>query len=217
MSTPAFSPTLAKSVRDVGVVAVLMIEDAKDAIPLARALVAGGITTMELTLRTPAALDSLRAVAAEVPEMTAGAGTVLTAKQVKEVADAGAAFAVSPGCNPATLEASREIGLSFAPGIMTPSDIELALAHDCKLLKFFPAESSGGLPHLKNIAAPYAHLGLEYLPLGGLNADNMGTYLSFPAVAAIGGSWVAKKEVVAAGDWDGITATARDAVKRAAR
>lgn len=209
-----FDSRLAGLVREAGVVAVLVIDEASDAVPLARALLDGGITAMELTLRTPAAVEALRRIAAEVPEMTVGAGTVLTVDQVAEVADAGAAFAVSPGVNPAVLEAARERGLSFAPGIMTPTDIESALALGCRLLKFFPAESSGGLKHLRNIAAPYAHLGIGYVPLGGLNADNMTEYLAFEAVAAIGGSWLAKREVIRAGDWAAVAATARFAIER---
>jgi 2-dehydro-3-deoxyphosphogluconate aldolase/(4S)-4-hydroxy-2-oxoglutarate aldolase len=209
-----FDEGLAGGVRRAGVVAVLVIDDPADAVPLARALLAGGVGVMELTLRTPAALEALRAIAAEVPEMVAGAGTVIDPGQVAPVADAGAAFAVAPGVNPAVMEAARERGLSFAPGVMTPSDIEAALGFGCRLLKFFPAESSGGLAHLKNIAAPYAHLGLSYLPLGGLNAANMVNYLAWDPVAAVGGSWLAKREQVAAGDWAAVTSAAAHAVAR---
>jgi 2-dehydro-3-deoxyphosphogluconate aldolase/(4S)-4-hydroxy-2-oxoglutarate aldolase len=216
---PLFDLETARRVRATGVVAVLVIDDLPAAVPLARALLAGGIDVMELTLRTPVALEAIRVIRDEVPDMLVGAGTVLNAAQVGAVAAAGAAFAVSPGVNPAVLEQARQTGLSFAPGVMTPSDVEAALGHGCRLLKFFPAGSSGGLPHLKNIAAPYQHLGVEYIPLGGLNAENMAGYLAFGAVAAIGGSWLARRDVVAAGDWAAVTAAAEQArrVARAAR
>ena len=207
-----FDEELAAKVRGVGVVAVLVIDEVEDAVPLAEALLAGGVSVMELTLRTPAAVGALRSIRQAVPEMVAGAGTVLSEEQVLEVADAGASFAVSPGLNSKVLDSARREGLSFAPGIMTPTDIESAVALGCRLLKFFPAGSSGGLAHLKNIAAPYAHLGLDYIPLGGVNAGNMGEYLDFSGVAAIGGSWIAKREAIAAKDWAGITERAREAV-----
>ena len=196
-----------------GVVAVLMIDRVEDAVPVARALLEGGVDVMELTLRTPAAMDSLRAVKAEVPEMLAGVGTILTPAQADEVAAAGADFGVAPGMNPRVLQAAQDAGLPFAPGIMTPSDIEAAVEFGCEVLKFFPASSSGGLNHLSNIAAPYQHLGLKYIPLGGINQENMGDYLSSPHIGAIGGSWLASKALIAAGDWSGITGNAEAAVK----
>ena len=197
----AFDPEIQKRLRTCGVAAVLVIENSEHAIPLAKALLEGGIDAMELTLRTPAAIEAIRTIRRSVPEMLVGAGTVLTPAQVTEVTDAGAAFAVSPGVNPQVLDAAALAGISFAPGIMTPTDIETAIAHDCKLLKFFPAESSGGLAHLKNIAAPYRHLGLEFFPLGGLTQDNMTTYLADPAVAAVGGSWLAKSDIIKSENW----------------
>lgn len=209
--TPAFDSQLAGRVESSGVVAVLIIERAADAVPLAKALLAGGITAMELTLRTAVALDALREVVREVPDILAGVGTVLSPDQVTQVVEAGAAFGVAPGCNPRVLAAAREAGLSFAPGITTATDIEIAVENDCRMLKFFPAEPMGGLKYLKAISAPYAHLGLKYIPLGGVNEDNMASYLSDPLVAALGGSWLAPKTLVSAGDWDGIAALARAA------
>ena len=192
--------------------AVVMIEREEHAVPLARALVAGGVSAMELTLRSEAALGGLQRVVAEVPDMLVGAGTVVTEAQVDEVMDAGAAFAVAPGTNPRILEASREAGLPFAPGIATPSDIETALEFDCRLLKFFPAEGMGGLEYLEGIAAPYRHLGLRYLPLGGINEGNLRSYASSPDVLAVGGSWLAPRTLLEAGDWSGIESLARRAV-----
>lgn len=202
---------LNKTVSESGIVAVLVIDDAANAVPLARALLAGGVNVMELTLRTDAAIDSLKAIKAEVPEMVAGIGTVLTPDQAKAAHAAGAAFAVAPGFNPRVVGTAKEIGLPFAPGICTPSDIEGALEFDCNVLKFFPAETSGGLPHLKNIAAPYQHLGLSYIPLGGVSAKNLATYMESSLVAAVGGSWLAKRDVIAAQDWDTITRNASEA------
>ncbi len=211
MNQPLFDQTLADKVSAAGVVAVLIVDDANDAVPLARALLSGGVDVMELTLRTPAALDALRAIRRDVPEMVAGIGTILNVDQLQAAREAGAAFGVSPGCNPRLLAAAREAGFSFAPGIATPTDIEIAIEHGCRLLKFFPAEQLGGLPYLRAMAAPYAHLGLRYIPLGGLTAANAGSYLSDPLIAAIGGSWIAPREAIKARDWKTIETNARAA------
>ncbi len=194
-----------------GVIAVLTVDEAAAAIPLARALLAGGVDVMELTLRTAAALDGLRAIVAEVPEMLAGVGTVLTPEQVAEAHEAGAAFAVAPGTNGRVVGAARDRGLFFAPGVVTPSDIEQALGFGCRLLKFFPAEPSGGLAYLQSMAKPYAHLGLRFIPLGGLSAANMAKYLADPLIAAVGGSWLAPKDAIRAADWQSITQRAQQA------
>ncbi|TXI83833.1 MAG: bifunctional 4-hydroxy-2-oxoglutarate aldolase/2-dehydro-3-deoxy-phosphogluconate aldolase [Cupriavidus sp.] len=209
----AFDPSLAAKIEKCGIIAVLIIDRVDDAVPLARALLAGGVNVMELTLRTPAAIDALKAITAEVPEMVAGVGTVLTPEQAKLAKESGAAFAVAPGFNPRVLAAAREQGISFAPGVLTPTDIELAVEGGCKLLKLFPAEPSGGLKYLKAVAAPYAHLGLKYIPLGGLNSANMGSYIADPLVAALGGSWLAPKDVIKAGKWDEITRLAKESTE----
>jgi len=146
--------------------------------------------------------------------MTAGIGTILTPEQVREVVDAGAAFGVAPGTNPRVLEAAVGAGLSFAPGVATPSDIERALEFGCRMLKFFPAEPSGGIPYLKSMAAPYLHLNLEFMPLGGLNAGNMPDYLQSSLVAAVGGSWLARRPVIQDRDWHRITEQAREATAK---
>ena len=201
----AFDPELATRIESYGVIAVLVVDRADDAIPLAKALLDGGVGVMELTLRTPAALDALRKIRGAVPEMIAGVGTILTPEQVREAKEAGAVFGVAPGTNKGVLAAARTAGLPFAPGIATPSDIEAALEHECRLLKFFPSEPSGGLSFLKNIAAPYAHLGLKYIPLGGVNEKNLPDYLGEPIVGAIGGSWLAPRELINSGNWQAIT------------
>lgn len=194
-----------------GIIAVLIIDHEEDGPPLAKALLAGGVDVMELTLRTPAALGAMRRIHEEVPSMLAGAGTVLTPAQVEEVREVGAGFAVSPGVNPRVLAAARDAGLPFAPGIATPTDIESALEFGCHILKFFPAEPSGGLGYLKTIAAPYLHLGIRFIPLGGLNGSNMESYLADTTVAAIGGSWLAPRDAIREKRWDDITALARSA------
>ncbi|MDB6071863.1 MAG: eda [Verrucomicrobiales bacterium] len=194
------------------VIAVLILERVEDAVPVAEALLAGGVKAMELTLRTPAAIGALKAIRAAVPGMLAGIGTILTPDQVKEVVDAGGSFGVSPGMNPRVVEAALAAGLPFAPGICTPSDIERALEYDRKFLKFFPAEPSGGLKYLEAIAAPYAHLGVKYIPLGGVNPANCHTWLSNPLVGGIGGSWLAPKPLIASGNFEGIREAAAQAI-----
>lgn len=215
--TPAFSEELLHKISESPVIAVLVIDDADNAVALANALLEGGVTVMELTMRTEAALPALEAIRNEAPDMICGAGTVLTRQQVEDVSNAGAEFAVAPGLNPRVVKAAREIGLSFAPGVMTATEVESAVELGCRLLKFFPAEPAGGLEYLKSMAGPYAHLGLKYIPLGGLNTNNAGDYLSSPLVAGIGGSWIAKRDTINACDWRTITANAKEAVRIAAK
>ena len=203
-----------QKIKESRVVAVVSVNDASDAVELAKALVDGGVSAVEMTLRTPNAFDCISAVAEKVPDLYLGVGTVLTTWQVAEAKRRGAKYAVSPGCNVKIVDAAREVELPFAPGIMTPSDIEQALEHGCKSMKFFPAESAGGMKHLKNMAAPYKHLGISFLPLGGLNLDNMSSYLSSPLVAAIGGSWIASGDLIAAKNWDGIRMNAAAAMAK---
>ena len=203
--------SISKRIESTGIVAVLVIDREEDGPELAKALLEGGVDIMELTLRTPAAIGALRRIRAEVPDMLAGAGTVLTPAQVEEVKNAGAEFAVSPGVNPRVMQAAKEAGLPFAPGISTPSDIEQALEFDCRLLKFFPAEASGGLARLKAMSAPYQHLGVRFVPLGGVNEKNMSTYLADPLIAALGGSWLAPREAIMEKRWSDITGLARQA------
>lgn len=204
------TPGLIKKIDDSGIIAVIVIDEVKHAVPLAKALLKGGVDTIELTLRTPAAMDAARAIKKEVPTMTLGFGTVLTEEQIKEVVGAGADFAVAPGCNPKIIKKAREQGLSFAPGVMTPTDIEIAIEEGCRVLKYFPAETSGGMPHLKSMAAPYQHLGLKFIPLGGCNLVNAASYLESPLITAIGGTWLAKRPLIQAENWEAITANAKE-------
>ncbi len=202
---PIATSELHSQIHRTGVIAVLMIDDANDAVPVARALLAGGVDCVELTLRTDAAMEALKRIRSEVPEMLVGVGTILTPQQVNDVKAAGAAFGVAPGMNPRVVSEANRIGLPFSPGVCTPSDIELAIEQGCRVLKFFPSEPSGGLAYLRTIAAPFAHLGVKYIPLGGVNAANAENYLREPSVLALGGSWLGPRDAIQRKDWDAIT------------
>lgn len=209
--------TLLSQLEQTRVIAVLMIDDENDAVPVARALLAGGVNCIELTLRTPVAMEALRRIREEVPQIVVGVGTILNVQQVNEVKAAGAAFGVAPGMNPRVVAEATRIGLPFAPGVCTPTDIELAIEQGCRLLKFFPSEPSGGLAYLRTIAAPFVHLGVRFIPLGGVGAGNAAAYLQEPTVLALGGSWLAPRDLIAKKDWSQITANAAevmDLVKR---
>ncbi|MFC1758192.1 bifunctional 4-hydroxy-2-oxoglutarate aldolase/2-dehydro-3-deoxy-phosphogluconate aldolase [Planctomycetota bacterium] len=206
-----FPPDVAARIEACGVVSVLVIDDAQHAVPLAKALLDGGIDAMELTLRTPAAIEALQLIRKNVPEMLAGIGTILTKQQIGDVVEAGARFGVAPGLNANIVTEAQRLGLPFAPGIATPSDVELAIELGCRELKFFPAEPSGGLGYLKSLAAPYAHLGIRYVPLGGVNLTNLPAYMSDPNVMAVGGSWLAPRADINKQDWQTITDRAAEA------
>lgn len=214
---PRSMESAVRQLDSTGVIAVLVIEDASHAVPLAEALLAGGVRAMELALRTPVAMQALSAIVNRVPEILAGVGTILTPDQVREASDAGAGFGVSPGVNPAVVQAAERSGLPFAPGVATPSDIEVSLDLGCRVLKFFPAGALGGMEYLKSIAAPYAHCGVRYIPLGGVTANNLREYLDSPLVAAVGGSWIAPTQMIIAEDWNGITQRAAKAIQLASQ
>lgn len=202
-------PPIFKKLESAGVLAVVILDDVANAVPMAKALLAGGVNAMELTLRTDAALDSLVAIREEVPDMLVGAGTILKPEQVRQVVDRGALFGVSPGLNLRVVESAAASGLPFAPGIATPSDIEAALELDCHFLKFFPAETLGGLPYLRAMSPPYNHLGVKYIPLGGVGQKNLAEYIVEPLIAFVGGSWLTPKDKIAAKDWKAIEENAR--------
>ena len=206
-----FDSVLARKITVCGNIAVVTFDNPEHAVPLARALLEGGINVMELTLRTKTALDSLAQIVNNAPGMIVGAGTVLTVEQLLAVRDIGAQFAVAPGCNPHIVEAAKEMHMSFAPGVMTPTDIEIAVSLGCKLLKYFPASVVGGFKAIKTLVAPYAHLGLTYIPLGGITPETTAEYLASPLIAACGGSWIAPTELIKNKDWATITANAKQA------
>ena len=186
-----------------GVVPVVVLDNAADAVPTAKAMVAGGIDVMEITFRTAAAADSIRAVAAEVPEMLVGAGTVLNLEQCKLAVECGAKFIVSPGYDEETVAWCVENGVAVTPGCVTPTEIMAALKHGLKVLKFFPANVYGGLNAIKALAGPF--VGLKFIPTGGVNQQNLGEFVSNPSIHAVGGSWVCPKADIAAHNFDKIT------------
>ncbi|TNC72749.1 bifunctional 4-hydroxy-2-oxoglutarate aldolase/2-dehydro-3-deoxy-phosphogluconate aldolase [Rubellimicrobium roseum] len=199
----------------IGVVPVIAIESVDHAIPLADALLEGGLPTAEITFRTEAAAEVLARLHEQRPELLLGAGTILSPEAARLAVQCGAAYGLAPGFDPAVVDAAQSAGLPFAPGIMTPSDISLAAAKGCRLMKFFPAAPAGGPSMLTNISAPFAHLGLRFIPTGGVKLETMGEWLSLPVIAAVGGTWIATARDMREGDWAGITTRARAAVARA--
>jgi 2-dehydro-3-deoxyphosphogluconate aldolase/(4S)-4-hydroxy-2-oxoglutarate aldolase len=184
------------------IVPVIVIDDPASAVPLARALTDGGLPCAEVTLRTPRALEALRRMAAEQPDMFVGAGTVLTPTQAADARSAGAKFVIAPGFSVAVVEYCQSVDLPVFPGVCTPTEIEMALGAGLSVLKFFPAEPMGGLPYLQAIAAPYT--GVSFMPTGGIGPSNLASYLGFSRVLACGGSWMAPNDLIAAGQFDRI-------------
>lgn len=191
------------------VIPVIVIEDLAQAVPLAKALVAGGVRVLEVTLRTPVALAAIRAIAREVPEAIVGAGTLTRPEDFTEARDAGARFGVSPGLTPALVEAARESGLPLLPGVMTPSDVIAARLAGFRELKLFPARQAGGVGMLQALAGPFPDA--TFCPTGGIAAETAPEFLALPNVACVGGSWLTPKAALTAGDWGAITALARQA------
>jgi 2-dehydro-3-deoxyphosphogluconate aldolase / (4S)-4-hydroxy-2-oxoglutarate aldolase len=205
LRTPSESSLLSR----VPVVPVVVVDDPVHAVPVARALVAGGLPVIELTLRTPVALDAIRAIASEVPEILVGAGTIVTPGQAKEALDAGAQFLVSPGSTPSLLGAMADTGLPFLPGTATVSEVLAVLEAGYSELKFFPAEASGGAAFLKSVAAPVP--AARFCPTGGITAATAPSYLALPNVGCVGGSWLTPADALASGDWGRVTELARAA------
>jgi 2-dehydro-3-deoxyphosphogluconate aldolase/(4S)-4-hydroxy-2-oxoglutarate aldolase len=204
-------------VASCGVVPVIAIEDATKALPLADALLAGGLPIIEITFRRAGAAEAIGTIARERPEMIVGAGTVLTPAQVDLARDKGAAFGVAPGVNPRTIEHARQVCLPFIPGVATPTEVETALALGCNFLKFFPAEALGGVAMLEALASPFLHVGVRFMPTGGVNKDNLESYLRLDFVAAAGGTWIARNDDLAAGRWQEISNRCRAALAIVAR
>ncbi|MGN0980441.1 MAG: bifunctional 4-hydroxy-2-oxoglutarate aldolase/2-dehydro-3-deoxy-phosphogluconate aldolase [Candidatus Avoscillospira sp.] len=192
-----------------GVVPVVVLEDAKDAVPTAKAMLAGGIDVMEITFRTAAAPDAIRAVAGACPDMLVGAGTVITLEQCKQAVACGAGFIVSPGFDAEVVQWCVDHGVAVTPGCVTPTEITAALKLGLKVLKFFPANVYGGLSAMKALSGPF--VGVKFIPTGGVNAQNLGEYISAPFVHAVGGSWVCPKADISAGSFEKITALCAEA------
>ncbi|MGZ4495290.1 MAG: bifunctional 4-hydroxy-2-oxoglutarate aldolase/2-dehydro-3-deoxy-phosphogluconate aldolase [Nocardioides sp.] len=193
----------------VPVIPVVVIDDLAHAVPVAKALVSGGLPVIELTLRTPVALEAIRAIAAEVPEIALGAGTVVEPGQAKEAADAGATFLVSPGSTPSLLAGMGDTGLPFLPGVATVSEVLAVLEQGYREMKLFPAAASGGPAFLSAIGGPVPQV--RFCPTGGVSAANATDYLALPNVGCVGGSWITPKPLLAAGDWFGVEQLAREA------
>ncbi|NSW89066.1 MAG: bifunctional 4-hydroxy-2-oxoglutarate aldolase/2-dehydro-3-deoxy-phosphogluconate aldolase [Firmicutes bacterium] len=199
-----------KSIGDLGIVPVVKIDDAKDAVPLGRALLEGGLPVAEITFRTAAAEEAIKNISRELPDILVGAGTVLSVDQVKRAVDAGAKFIVSPGFNPSVVKYCVDNDIPITPGCSSPTDIEMALGFGLEVVKFFPAESLGGIDTLKAISAPYGMM--KFIPTGGINASNINQYLAFNKVLACGGSWMVKDELIKNGNFEEITRLTREAV-----
>ncbi|MDR2471037.1 MAG: bifunctional 4-hydroxy-2-oxoglutarate aldolase/2-dehydro-3-deoxy-phosphogluconate aldolase [Treponema sp.] len=197
----------------IGIVPVIKIDDVEKALPLAQALLAGGIPCAEVTFRTAQGEEAMRRISTGLPEILLGAGTVLTVDQVDRAMDAGARFIVSPGLNPKVVAHCVNKGIPITPGCSGPSDIEAALEAGLDVVKFFPAEPQGGLGYIKAVAAPYPNV--KFMPTGGINADNIGAYLAYEKIVACGGSWMAGADLINAGKFNEITALCKEAQKKA--
>ena len=198
-------------IKEMGIVPVVVIDDVKNAIPLAKALCEGGLPCAEVTFRTDAAEEAIRIMAEQFPDMLIGAGTVLTIDQVDRAMAAGAKFIVSPGLNPNIVKYCVDKGILITPGCMSPSDIEIALENGLEVVKFFPAEPAGGLKMIKAIAAPYVNM--KFMPTGGINIKNVKEYLLYDRIVACGGSWMVKDSLMRSGEFDKITELVKEAVQ----
>lgn len=199
----------ADRMRRTGIVPVVVLDDAKDAVPTANALLAGGVSVMEITFRTAAAADSIKAVSEGCPDMLVGAGTVITLDQCKQALECGAKFIVSPGFDPEVVAWCVERNVPITPGCVTPTEIMAAMKLGLNVVKFFPAGVYGGLKAMKSLSAPFG--GVKFIPTGGVDAKNLKEYLEAPFVHAVGGSWLCPKKEIAAGKFDAVTALCREA------
>ena len=200
-----------EQIQKTGIIPVVVLDDAKDAEPLAKALCDGGLPCAEVTFRTEAAEECIRIMSEKFPEMFVGAGTILTTEQVDRAVTAGAKFIVSPGLNPRIVKYCVEKGIVITPGCANASDMEQALENGLEVVKFFPAEPAGGLNMIKALAAPY--VGLKFMPTGGISPKNVRDYLAYDRIIACGGSWMVKNDLVKAGDFAAITELAKECVQ----
>ena len=194
-----------------GVIPVIVIEKEEQAVPLAKALVRGGLPVLEVTFRTQAAAGAIAAIRREVPEAVVGAGTLLTVEQLKAAKAAGAAFGVAPGFDPAIIAEAKAQDFPFCPGIATASELSQALTAGCKMVKFFPAEQAGGVKMIKNLLGAFRFTGVKFMPTGGVNLSNVGDYLAVPEIVCCGGTWIVPKDALAAGDYATIEKLAAEA------
>ena len=200
-----------ETLRKAGIVPVIGIEDEAQAVPLAQALVKGGLPVLEVTFRTKAAAGAIAAIAREVPEAVVGAGTLLTPEMVKAAKAAGATFGVAPGFDPVVVQAAKDADLPFCPGVATASELSQALTAGAPMVKFFPAEAAGGVKMIKNLLGAFRFTGVKFMPTGGVNLSNVGEYLAVPEIVCCGGTWIVPKDALKAGDWAAIEKLAADA------
>ena len=202
---------IVETLRKAGIVPVIVIEDETKAVPLARALVKGGLPVLEITFRTKAAAGAIARIKAEVPEAVVGAGTLLTPAQVRAAAEAGAAFGVAPGFDPVVVEAAKDAGLPMVPGIATASELSQALTAGAPMVKFFPAEAAGGVKMIKNLLGAFRSTGVKFMPTGGINPSNVAESLAVPEIVACGGTWIVPKNALSENDWGAIEKLASEA------
>jgi 2-dehydro-3-deoxyphosphogluconate aldolase/(4S)-4-hydroxy-2-oxoglutarate aldolase len=196
-----------------GVIPVIVIENEKDAVPLARALVNGGLNVLEVTFRTPAAAGAIAQIRKEVPQAIVGAGTILSIEQLRAAKKAGAVFGVAPGFDPVIVEEAKNALLPFCPGIATASELSQALSAGCQMVKFFQAEAAGGVKMIKNLLGAFRFTGVKFMPTGGVNLSNVKEYLSVPEIVCVGGTWIVPKDALEAGDFSRIEELAAEASK----
>ena len=213
MSFALKSEQVVNELSRIRIVPVLVLNDVESGLKMCEVLVECGLPAAEVTFRTQAAEAIIKEAAKRFPTLYLGAGTILNVHDLKRAFDAGAKFAVAPGFNPSVVRAAVESDFAFAPGVCTPSEVEQAHELGCKFLKFFPAEAAGGVKMLKSLIAPYKHLGIRFMPTGGVTADNVLNYLAIKEVVAVGGTWLGKADEIASGNWDVIQATMKKAVE----
>ena len=202
---------IVETLKSAGIIPVIVIDKEEQAVPLAKALVNGGLPVLEVTFRTKAAPAAIAAIKREVPGAIVGAGTLLTPQMVKDAKAAGSVFGVAPGFDPVVMEAAKAEGLPFCPGIATASELSQALTLGAPMVKFFPAEAAGGVKMIKNLLGAFRFTGVKIMPTGGVNMKNVGEYLAVPEIVACGGTWIVPKDALAAGDWATIEGLAREA------
>lgn len=208
---------LLEKLREFAVIPVVAIDSSELALPLADALIEGGLPIVEITFRTAAAAVVIAKLKKERPNLLLGAGTILTIENLRLARKHGAEFGVAPGLNPEIVNEAKKLGLPFIPGVVTPTEIEKAIVLGAEVLKFFPAEASGGINMIKALASPYLHTDVKFMPTGGVNMENLERYLSLDAVLMVGGTWIAKRETIASKKWDEIRNNCREACEVVAR
>lgn len=202
---------IVETLKSAGIIPVIVIEKEEQAVPLAKALVKGGLPVLEVTFRTKAAAGAIAAIKREVPEAIVGAGTILTVEQLRAAKEAGAVFGVAPGFDPVIMAAAKAEQIPFCPGIATASELSQALTAGAPMVKFFPAEAAGGVKMIKNLLGAFRSTGVKFMPTGGINLSNLKDYLAVPEIVACGGTWIVPKDALASNDWDAIEKLAADA------